>query len=51
MVLVTADFVGDVDCPFVVLVILGVDVGVVEWNELIVVDVIDEPNEKCGIVF
>lgn len=49
MVLVTAGF-GDVDCPFVVLVIRGVD-DAVDWNELTVVDVIGEPNEKCGIVF
>lgn len=39
----------DVDCPFVVVGILGVD-DAVEWNEL-TVDVTDEPNEKCGIVF
>ena len=26
-------------------------VDAVEWNELTVVEVIGEPNEKCGIVF
>lgn len=49
MVLVTVDF-GVVVCPFVVVVIRGVD-DAVEWNELTVVEVIGEPNEKCGIVF
>lgn len=36
--------------PFVELIVRGVDVNV-EWNALAVVDVIAEPNEKCGIVF
>lgn len=51
MVLVTVVF-GVVDCPFVVVVVIrgGVD-DAVEWNELTVVEVIGEPNEKCGIVF
>lgn len=52
VVLVTVVF-DVVDCPFVVVVVIrggGVD-DAVEWNELTVVEVIGEPNEKCGIVF
>lgn len=55
VVLVTVGF-SDVECPFGVVVVIrdGVaddDDDAVEWNELTVVEVIGEPNEKCGIVF